>query len=74
MWYNKEKKEREIDMCKEFHQPNYRIADAIHDAKTKPEVALWFTNQIKDSDLARIFVREWLYKMEKKEGLDDERL
>ena len=61
-------------MCKEFQQVNYTIADAINDAKTKPEVALWFTNQIKDSDLARIYVREWLYKMEKKEGLDNERL
>lgn len=47
----------------------YRIFDAVRDAKTKPEVALWFTNQIKDSDLARIYVREWLYKMEEKEGL-----
>ena len=47
----------------------YSILDAVHDAKTKPEVALWFTNQIKDSDLARIFVRKWLYKMEKKEGV-----
>lgn len=47
----------------------YRISDAVRDAKTKPEVALWFTNQIKDFDLARIYVREWLYKMEEKEGL-----
>ena len=58
----------------DFENKNYSIQDAVHDAKTKPEVALWFTNQIKDSDLARIYVREWLYKMEKKEGLDDERL
>ena len=50
----------------------YRISDAVRDAKTKPEVALWFTNQIKDFDLARIYVREWLYKMEKKEGLSNE--
>ena len=50
----------------------YRISDAVRDAKTKPEVALWFTNQIKDFDLARIYVREWLYKMEEKEGLSDE--
>lgn len=50
----------------------YNILDAVHDAKTKPEVALWFTNQIKDSDLARIFVREWLYKMDEKEGLTNE--
>ena len=50
----------------------YGILDAIRDAKTKPEIALWFTNQIKDSDLARIYVREWLYKMDNKEGLSNE--
>lgn len=43
-----------------FHEDDraYGILDAIRDAKTKPEVALWFTNQIKDSDFARIYVRE----------------
>lgn len=57
-----------------FNEDNrtYGILDAIRDAKTKPEVALWFTNHIKDSDLARIFVREWCYKMDEKEGLTDE--
>ena len=52
-----------------FENKDYGIMDAVRDAKTKPEGALWFTNQIKDSDLARIYVREWLYKMEEKEGL-----
>lgn len=47
----------------------YKISNAVRDAKTKPEVALWFTNQIKDFDFARIYVREWLYKMEGKEGV-----
>lgn len=56
----------------DFENKNYGIQDAVHDAKTKPEVALWFTNHIKDSDLARIFVREWYYKMDEKEGLTDE--
>lgn len=56
----------------DFENENYSIQDAVHDAKTKPEVALWFTNHIKDSDLARIFVREWYYKMGEKEGLTDE--
>ena len=56
----------------DFENKNYSIQDAVHDAKTKPEVALWFTNRIKDSDLARIFVREWYYKMGEKEGLTDE--
>lgn len=50
----------------------YSILDAVYDAKTNPEIALWFTNQIKDSDLARIFVRKWLYKMDGKEGLTNE--
>lgn len=54
---------------KDFENKRYDIMDAVRDAKTKPEVALWFTNQIKDSDLARIYVREWLYKMGEKEGL-----
>ena len=53
----------------DFENKSYSIKDAVYDAKTKPEVALWFTNQIKDSDLARIYVRKWLYKMEKKEGV-----
>lgn len=53
----------------EFDKHDYSIMDAVNDAKTKPEVALWFTNQIKDSDLARIYVREWLYHMEAREGL-----
>lgn len=56
----------------DFENENYSIQDAVYDAKTKPEVALWFTNRIKDSDLARIFVREWHYKMDEKEGLTDE--
>ena len=51
---------------------SYRISDAVRDAKTKPEVALWFTNHIKDFDLERIYVREWLYKMGEKEGLTNE--
>lgn len=50
----------------------YRISDAVRDAKTKPEVALWFTNQITDFSLARIYVREWLYKMGEKERLSNE--
>ena len=53
----------------DFENKDYGIMDAVRDAKTKPEIALWFTNHIKDSDLARIYVREWLYKMEEKEGL-----
>ena len=53
----------------EFDKHDYSIMDAVNDAKTNPEVALWFTNHIKDSDLARIFVREWMFKMKEKEGV-----
>lgn len=56
----------------DFSKKNYSIMEAVRDAKTNPEIALWFTNHIKDSDLARIFVREWLYKMDEKEGLTNE--
>ena len=55
----------------DFENKDYSIQDAVYDAKTKPEVALWFTNRIKDSDLARIFVREWCYKMDEQEELTD---
>lgn len=43
----------------DFKNKNYNIEDAVNDAKTKPEVALWFTNHMEDSDLAKIFVEEW---------------
>ena len=74
LWYNEYKLRIERNIKRrvtmfDFENKDYGIMDAIKDAKTKPEVALWFTNQIKDSDLARIFVRKWLYKMEEKEGL-----
>ena len=56
----------------EYENKDNNIMRAVYDAKTNPEVALWFTNQIKDSDLARIFVRKWLYKIDGKEGLTNE--
>ena len=56
----------------EYENKDNNIMCAVHDGKTNPEVALWFTNQIKDSDLARIFVRKWLYKMDGKEDLTNE--
>ena len=55
----------------EFETKNYGIMEAVKDAKSNPTIALWFTNHIKDSDLARIFVREWLYKMDEKEKLSN---
>ena len=44
----------------------------MNDAKTKPEVALWFTNHMEESDLNRIFIREWCRAMDEKEGVADE--
>lgn len=56
----------------DFKNKFYSIVDAVNDAKTKPEVALWFTNHMEDSDLAKIFVEEWRRAMGEKEGLADE--
>ena len=56
----------------DFKNKVYNIEDAVNDAKTKPEVALWFTNHMEDSDLAKIFVEEWCRAMDEKEGRADE--
>ena len=56
----------------DFKDKIYNIEDAVNDAKTKPEVALWFTNHMEDSDLAKIFVEEWCRAMDEKEGVADE--
>lgn len=56
----------------DFKNKIYNIGDAVNDAKTKPEVALWFTNHMEDSDLAKIFVEEWRRAMVEKEGVADE--
>lgn len=56
----------------DFKNKSYNIADAVNDAKTKPEVALWFTNHMEDSDLVKIFVKEWCHAMGEKEGRADE--
>ena len=76
VWYNKLKLKRnreleEMNMF-DFKNKNYNIEDAVNDAKTKPEVALWFTNHMEDSDLAKIFVEEWCRAMDEKEGVADE--
>ena len=56
----------------DFKNKIYSIVDAVNDAKMKPEVALWFTNHMEDSDLAKIFVEEWCRAMDEKEGLVNE--
>lgn len=50
----------------DFKNKSYDIKDVVNDAKTKGDVALWFTNHMGDSDLTRIFVKEWCCKMDEK--------
>lgn len=76
MWYNKlklkrNKKLEEMNMF-DFKNKIYNIVDAVNDAKTKGDVALWFTNHMEDLDLTRIFVKEWCRVMDEKEGVADE--
>ena len=52
----------------DFKNKSYDIKDVVSDEKTKGDVALWFTNHMTDSDLTRIFVKEWCCKMDKKNG------
>ena len=54
----------------DFDNKSYDIKDVVSDAKTKGDVALWFTNHMEDLDLTRIFVKEWCCKMDEKEGID----
>ena len=56
----------------DFENKSYDIKDVVNDAKTKGDVALWFTNHMGDSDLTRIFVKEWCRAMDEKEGVADE--
>lgn len=56
----------------DFKNKSYDIKDVVNDAKTKGDVALWFTNHMGDSDLAKIFVGEWCRAMNEKEGVADE--
>ena len=56
----------------DFKNKSYDIKDVVNDAKTKGDVALWFTNHMEDSDLAKIFVEEWRRVMDEKEGVADE--
>ena len=56
----------------DFKNKVYNIVDGVNDAKTKPEVALWFTNHMEDSTLTKIFVEEWCRAMDEKEGVVNE--
>ena len=51
----------------DFKNKSYNVKQAVEDAKTNPEVALWFTNRIGDFELTKVFTRAWCEAMEKKE-------
>ena len=56
------------DMFKyDFKNGSYDVRQAVEDAKTNPEVALWFTNRISDFELTKVFTQAWCEAMEKKE-------
>lgn len=50
----------------DFENKNYDVRQAVEDAKTNPEVALWFINQLSDYELTKIFTQAWCEAMEKK--------
>ena len=56
----------------DFKNKNYDIKAVVDNAKTKGDVALWFTSHMEDLDLTRIFVKEWCRAMDEKEGVADE--
>lgn len=49
----------------DFENKNYDIRQAVKDAKTNPEVALWFTNHISDFELTKVFTKAWCEAMDK---------
>lgn len=42
------------------------VKQAVENARTNPEVALWFTNRIGDFELTRVFTQAWCEAIEKK--------
>ena len=79
MWYNVVKlkqKNQKINRRKmimnekvyDFKNKDYDPMQFVRDARRDPEVALWATRRITDSDLMRIFIREWCEVMEEKEN------
>lgn len=51
----------------DFENKNYDIKQAVKDARTNPEIALWFTNHMDDFELTKTFTQAWCEAMEKKE-------
>ena len=54
----------------DFANENYNVRQAVEEARTNPEVALWFINQLSDYELTKIFTKAWCEAMEKKEVIE----
>ena len=54
----------------DFENKNYDVRQAVKDARTNPEVTLWFINQLSDFELTKIFTQAWCKAMEKKEIIE----
>lgn len=52
----------------DFKNKDYDPMQFVRDAKRDPEVALWATRRIADSDLMRVFIKEWCEAMEEKKN------
>ena len=50
----------------DFENKSYDVRQAVEDARTNPEVALWFTNHINDFELTKVFTQAWCEAMEHK--------
>ena len=50
----------------DFENKNYDVRQAVEDARTNPEVALWFIDQLSDYELTKIFTKAWCKAMEHK--------
>lgn len=52
----------------DFKNRDYDPMQFVRDARRDPETALWATRRIADSDLMRLFIKEWITAMEAKEN------
>ena len=50
----------------DFENKSYDVRQAVEDARTNPEVALWFINQLSDYELTKIFTKAWCEAMKHK--------
>lgn len=54
----------------DFENESYDVRQAVEDAKTNPEVALWFTNHISDFELTKVFTQAWCEVMATKKVIE----